>query len=134
MTILECRHQEPFEDGWSDWSAPERSVVVTFQTIKDSLYELWREQCLFTEEDNHKGGIERTIGMTVDHSEFNPDELQPPGIHRDNYHPDEPDLVTESYVIIVPNYRLHPEICDRWIKRLNTEYDRDFELMYSSDR
>jgi hypothetical protein len=132
MTILECRHQEPFDDGWSDWSAPEASVVLTFQTMKNQLYEIWREQCLFAEEGDHDEGIERTIGMTVDHSEFDPDELQPPGIHRD-HHPNDPDLVDEMYVIVVPNYQLHPEICDRWIDRLNNEYERSFELAYSSD-
>jgi hypothetical protein len=132
MTVLECHHQKPFDDGWSDWSAPEESVVLTFQTMDDQLYEVWRDQCMFTEDHNHEGGIERTIGMTVDHSEFDPDGLRPPGIHRD-HHPNDPDLVDESYVIIIPNNRLHPEICEKWIERLNSEYGRRFELSYSSD-
>lgn len=133
MTILECHHQNPFADGWSDWSAPEESVVLTFQTMKHQLYEVWSDQCLFTEADNHDGGIERTIGMTADHSKFNSDEVLSPGIHRD-HNPGDPDLVDESYEIIVPNYLLAPEICERWIERLNDTYGRSFELSHSSDK
>lgn len=132
MTTLECHHQNPFADGWSDWFAPEGSVVLTFQTMDHQLYEVWSDQCLFTGADDHDGGMERTIGMIADHSEFDPDEVLSPGIHR-NHNPDDPDLVDESYEIIVPNHLLAPEICEMWIERLNDTYGRSFELSYSSD-
>ena len=96
------------------------------------LYEVWSDQCLFTRADDHDGGMERTIGMVADHSEFDPDELLSPGIHR-GQNPDDPDLVDENYVIIVPNHLLTPEICDRWIERLNDTYGRQFKLSYSFD-
>lgn len=131
MTTLECHHQKPFVGGWSDWYAPEESVVLTFETMDHQLYELWRNQCLFNNDD-HDEGIKRTTGMVADHSKFNPDKLLPPGIHQD-HNPDDPDLVDESYDIIVPNDRLHPKICERWIERVNDQCGRRFELWYPSD-
>jgi hypothetical protein len=70
--------------------------------------------------------------MVADHAEFDPDEVLSPGIHR-SHNPSDSDLVDESYEVIVPNYLLAPEICERWIKRLNERYGRSFELSYSSD-
>ena len=131
MTILECLHQNPFAGGWSDWFAPDESVVLTFETMDHQLFEIWRTQCLFSEECNRQEGIKRPSGMIVDHSEFDPDEILAPGVHRD-YHPDNPDLVDESYDIIIPNNRLSSTICEDWIDRLNKKYERCFELSYSN--
>ena len=131
MTVLKCHHQNPFSDGWSDWFAPDESVVLTFQTMRSQLDEVWRDHCIYSLESDHDGGIEPVVGnLTVDHSEFRPDELLSPGIHRECY-PDDPELADEIYKVIVPGQSLHPEICEGWIDRINSEYDRDFELSYS---
>jgi len=53
-----------------------------------------------------------------------------PGINRETYY-DDSDYVDEFYDIVVPHDFLHPEICEGWIKRLNQQYDKDFQLEYS---
>lgn len=129
MTVLECHHQNPFSAGWSDWFAPENNVGLTFQTMCHQLCELWRIQCKYSIDGGHKDGTEPILGeQIVDHSQFRPDELLSPGIHReidsDGY---------EHYEVIVPHDRLHPKICEGWIERINSEYERDYELLYSED-
>jgi hypothetical protein len=133
MTILKSHHQRPFSGGWSDWFAPEESVVLTLQTMRHHLYETWKDHCIYTLDRDHEGGIERVgDNRIVDHSEFRADELLSPGIHQE-IHLDDPELAKEVYDIIVPDDFLHQEICRGWINRLNSEYNREFELVYSLD-
>jgi len=130
VTVFTTHHENPFQ-AYSDWFAEEEDITITFQTMKHQLWDIWVSQCNYELSDDHSNGIEKVHGdATVDHSQFQPDDLKPPGINRETY-PDDPDYVDEFYDIVVPHDFLHAEICEGWIARLNQQYDKDFELQYS---
>jgi len=146
--VLESMGVNPFK-GWSDWYGTDGEAVVTFETMKHSLWNSWDNQCVeikkyddegneVTSEDfediqeyiNYSGETERIVKP----EKFDYEKVKAPGVYRDDTHYDEEDYVDESYTIIVPYSFLTPELCEEYINKLNKKFDRDFMLKIKEEQ
>lgn len=59
---------------------------------------------------------------------FDADKVRAPGVYRDSVHRDDDEKVNEAYTVIVPKSFLTPELCRKYIEKLNEEFDRKFSL------
>lgn len=149
--VLESHAVNPFND-WSDWYGTDGEAVVTFFTMKEQLWNQWDNDCVsISHEDCDHGDSwedrmeqdEETGFYTskdcnservVEHEKFDPTNLQAPGVYLDGTHYEDDEKVDESYTIYVPFPFLSPELCRRWIQKLNEQYDRQFELRISEEQ
>jgi hypothetical protein len=151
QVMLKSHAVNPFNQ-WADWYGTDGEAVVTFRTMKEHLWDRWQSDCVSISHDDCDHGDswdERTeqdpetgtsrfkdcdSERVVEHERFDPTNVQAPGIYLDGTHYDDADKVDESYTIIVPYPFLSPELCQEWIKKLNEQYDRQFELDIDEDQ
>ena len=128
---LESMAVLPFE-GLSDWCGDD--VVVTFETMTHNLWTSWKSQCVSrrgdvelveTEEGNYT--LEGDTDRKVDPEEFDGQKVMEPGAYRDKTR-EEGENNTETYTIIVPKSFLTPELCEKYIEKLNKKYNRNYSL------
>ena len=132
--ILESMSVDPFND-WSDWYGTNGEAVVTFVTMKQNLWNSWQTQCSSIEGDielveNSEGtySLEGETEKEVKPENFDSDKVKEPGIYRDGVHEGDEDKVEEAYTVIVPNDFLTPELCKKYLEKLNEKFDRNFKL------
>jgi hypothetical protein len=132
--ILESMSVDPFND-WSDWYGTNGETVVTFVTMKQNLWNSWKNQCISIEGDlelveNSEGtySLEGETEKEIRPEKFDSDKVQEPGIYRDRAHEGDDDKVEEAYTVIVPKEFLTPELCEKYMEKLNESFYRNFEL------
>jgi hypothetical protein len=130
--ILESYGVNPFRN-WSDWHSEE--VIVTFETMKHNLWNSWENQCTSIEGETElvekENGMYEMKGDTerkVEPEKFDLEKLKKPGVYRDSKNNNDEEKVDESYTIIVGRSFLSPELCQKWIQKLNEKFDRNFSL------
>lgn len=141
--ILQSRAVNPFND-WADWYGTDGEAVVTFYTMKERLWVRWNSDCISIphpdcEHDETVDGLQERVNCdkgerVVEHEKFNVTALQAPGIYLDGTYYNSEDGVDESYTIIVPYPFLSPKLCREWIRKLNEQYDRNFELKITEEQ
>lgn len=97
--ILESMSVDPFND-WSDWYGTNGETVVTFVTMKQNLWNSWKNQCISIECDlelveNSEGtySLEGETEKEIRPEKFDSDKVQEPGIYRDRAHEGDDDKV-----------------------------------------
>lgn len=132
--ILECMSVDPF-DSWSDWYGTNGEAVVTFVTMEQNLWNSWKNQCISIEGDlelveNFEGtySLEGETEKEIRPENFDSDKVKEPGIYRDSIHEDNEDKVEEAYTVILPKDFLTPELCKKYLEKLNEKFDRNFKL------
>ena len=116
--VLESMAVDPFND-WDDWHDQNSKAVVTFETMKHNLWNSWKTQCI---ENNEYNDSEEEIRP----EKFNAEKVRKPGVYRDAVN--EEDKIDELYTVIVPRSFLTPELCERYLEKLNEKFDRNFKL------
>lgn len=71
-----------------------------------------------------KGDTERK----VEPEKFDSEKVKKPGVYRDSKNYEDEEKVYEGYTIIVDRSFLSPELCQKWIEKLNKKFDRNFSL------
>jgi len=128
---LENMAVDPF-DNWSDWYGENGEVVITFMTMDAHLLEEWQNQARNSDTLNHAtyNGKPLSKDERVEiftHNDFEND-FRGPGIYRDDHNISGEEKVDESYTIIVPTDFMTQDLCEKYIERLNEEFNRNFEL------
>lgn len=135
---LENIAMNPFHK-WSDWYNKENKAVITFITMDSHLYSKWESQCIDnmiyadaaeiqTQNSDTPRPAHINESVTIfNHSNFE-NNFDGPGIYLDDTHYDNDEYVDESYTIILPRDFMTREMCEEWIKALNTKYNRNFKL------
>lgn len=140
----------PFDQS-SDWYDTDGEAVVTFETMQHRLWEQWKQDCVSFDHSScdHGESVDDRLEQTedgmyrlkdcdakrvVDHSNFDPDAIRGPGVYLDGTHYDTDGSVDESYTIVVPYSFLSPKLCRQWLKKLNEQYDREFQLEITDEQ
>ena len=146
--VLESMGVDPFK-GWSDWYGTDGEALVTFETMQHSLWDSWNNQCVeikkYDEEGNEikpnefndiqeymNAGVESERIVKPEKFDYNTVKL--PGVYRSDTHYDKKDYVDESYTIVVPHGFLTPELCQKYIDKLNKKFDRKFKLKIEEEQ
>jgi len=143
--VLKSMAVDPFRD-WSDWYGINGEAVVTFETMQHHLWNAWNNQCVEIKNYDKEGeeikpgdfetaqeyskassNAEET-DRTVESENFDYSKASNPGIYRDETCYDEEESVDEGYTVIVPYSFLTPELCEKYIEKLNQKFDRNFKL------
>ncbi|MDY6761896.1 MAG: hypothetical protein SVY41_02520 [Candidatus Nanohaloarchaea archaeon] len=133
--VLETRALHPFSGGWCDWYGTGGEAVVTFLTMQHGLWNAWMNQCVAYVHDHeeHDSVHERLdcgrSERVVTPEEFDPSEMEEPGVYRDATHYDDEEKVDESYTIVLPYDFMSEKLCKAYIDELNETYDRNFVLL-----
>jgi len=130
---LESLSVNPFK-CWSDWHDSDGKAVVTFETMTHNLWNSWESQCISIKGDPElvetSDGNYRLEGETEQElrpEKFDADRFRKPGVYRDSVHRDD-ERVDEAYTVIVSKNFLAPELCRKYIEKLNEEFERNFSL------
>ena len=137
---LKAPSVNPFDD-WEDWYGTNSEAVVTFWTIQYALWQQWDSDCIsivHSEDCDHED-LQEEINCNkkkrvITPEDFNPDELPAPGVHRTETNYDDDEVIDEIYHIYVPRAYMTLDICQKWIDRLNEEYNRNFHLKLTEEQ
>lgn len=102
--------------------------------MKHRLMQTWYTHCVSVKhpdcshEDSAEGLNERINcdkdERVVDAEKFDYSQVKRPGVHLDYTHYREEGKVDESYTIIIPYDYMSPELCGKYLNKLNNKYSR----------